>query len=176
MRRLIFIVLCLPLFVFLSNCTAQRYVIVESSSVSLKEYRFLEIKNFESSIEEDLAHKITDTLPGTIVNELYSYNLMHPSSQLLSPARSTEEIDRVLILEGTLISHNNKKQGKKHFLGLGKEKVSYTVQCTFKDKKTGKTILQSDFEAESGGFLGENVEETAGDVASGIVYYLEKHS
>ncbi len=177
MNRVSFLMLfsCMLMIGALS-CISRTYVIVEPSTASLKRYNFLEVKDFESALDERTALEIAQLLPEIIVNELYSYNVTNPDARLLFPVRSTKENENVLILSGILISHEKRSRSKERSGDPKKGKDFYVVRCTFSDKKTGDVILQSHFEAKlAGGFLGENTEETARDIAKAIVFYLEAH-
>lgn len=177
MRRVLLTLSCFMFAIVLSSCITRTYVIVEPSTISLKGYKFLEVRDFESALNEKTALDITERLPAMIVDELYGYNVANPGAQLLFPVRSTDETDQVLVIHGVLIGHEKKSRAQEPSGSSKKGKDSFLVKCTFSDKRTGQKILESQFEAKlAGGFLSKNVEETARDIAKAIVFYLEKHS
>ena len=176
MRRALLTLSCFVFAIVVTSCISRTYIIVEPSTTSLKGYKFLEIRDFESALNEKTALDVTERLPAMIVDELYGYNIANPDAQLLFPVRSTDETDQVLVLHGILIGHEKKSRAKEPFGSSKKGKDFYLVKCTFSDKKTGQKILESQFEARlAGGFLSKNTEETARDIAKAITFYLEKH-
>lgn len=176
MHRMVHAALMVVLAATLSGCASHRYVIIDPPNTPLENYTVLEVKDFESHLQEDDAVKVAGELPEMIVRELQEYNSKHPKSTLFSQVtRFSEDSAQVLVLEGVLLSYEKGSQAKRHFIGMGPGKAYCTVQCTFIDKTTGQQVLKANFEsALSGRFFGGGAKESAKGVVKAMTDYLKK--
>jgi hypothetical protein len=166
------------IFVLLAGCmSSNRYVIVDPPTVPLKNYSILEIKDFKNNINEPDADALAKEFPSLIIEGLNEHNTSNPNSRLFTEVtQSTTASDKVIVMESTLISYQKGSKTARYLIGFGAGKAYCTIQCVFIDKATGKQILKANFEGElSGGIFGGTSKQTAREVVSSIIDYLEKN-
>jgi hypothetical protein len=175
-RILVFAALVFFLVGF-SGCTSGRSIIVEPSTVPLKNFSTLEVLDCGSNVQEEHALNLAKEFPNLVVTKLVEFNKGHSSSPLFANViRSTDETGRVLQMKSVLLSYEKGSKAARYFIGFGSGKASCMVQCTFIDKGTGEQVLKANFEGElSMGVLGGTSKQAAGKVLDQIVSFLRKN-
>jgi len=170
----------LPVFVMLllAGCmSSNRYVIIDPSSASLRNYPILEVRDFKSNLSEPEAVALAGEFPSMIVDGLNKYNIDHPDKQLFKQiVRQHTGTDGVVVMESTLLSYEKGSKAARYFIGFGAGKAYCTIQSVFIDKATGKQLLKANFEGElSGGIFGGTSKQAAREVVDSIIEYLKKN-
>jgi hypothetical protein len=177
MVKLVNIVTLVFVALVASGCASQRYTVVEPPSRPLTDFSVLEIRDFKTNLNDpesaDLANTFADTLYAAVLED----REQHPGESIFEEVlRNTDSTDRVLILDGTIISFEKGSQAKRYWIGLGSGKAYITIQSTFTDKVTGDEILKTNFDGElSAGVFGGSFQETVDAVVRAYIDYFDDY-
>ena len=177
MKKVIRISIWVFVIVLIYSCASHRYTVVEPRKKALTDYHTLEIRDFKSNLMD----KESETLAIGFADKLYQ-NVMkdrqEPPNEVVfkEVVRKTDEIDGVLLLDGTLISFEKGSRAKRYFIGFGSGKAYCTIQSVFTDKKTGEQILKLNFDGElSMGIFGGSEEEAVQGVVEAYLDYFDDY-
>lgn len=173
--RILISIFCLAFIA--SGCASQRYTVVEPSTRPLTDFSILEIRDFKSNLNDEdsieLANKFADTLYAAVLEDREKDSA---DSIFEEVVRNTNSTDRVLLLDGTIISFEKGSQAKRYFIGLGSGKAYITIQSTFSDKETGERVLKTNFDSElSAGIFGGSFQETIDAVVRAYIDYFDDY-
>ena len=169
---------CALFTVALAGCGLSHYTLDETPNQSLKNFDVLEIRNFTSTLDDpdskDIAVRFADKLHAEILED----RALNPGQSVFKEVvRSTERSDRVLVLEGAVISFDKGSRAKRYWLGFGPGAVLCTIQSTFKDKATGEVLDEVNFDGKhmSGGPLGGKPEEVMNWLTRAYIDYFRDY-
>lgn len=176
MRKLNSLLFYLFFVIVLYGCTSHRVIVDEPTVVPMKKYNILEVKDVGSKIQEEEALEAARKFREMIVNGFVRYNTLYPNQKLFSQITpSTDETNRVLLLDCIILSYEKGSRAKRYFFGFGAGKASSILQCVFIDKTTSQKVSKANFEGElTMGIFGGSVDEAQGAVVNAIIEYVKQ--
>lgn len=165
------------LTLIVAGCASQRYTVVEPPSQPLTNYSILVINDFTTNLNDpdstDLAAGFADRLHVAVMRD----RKKNPNESIFEEVmRQSDSTDRVLALDGTIVSFEKGSQAKRYFLSLGSGKAYITIQSTFTDLATGEKILKTNFDSElAGGIFGGTFSETVDAVVRAYIEYFDDY-
>ncbi len=176
-RSFITPVLLALLAVTVSGCGSSRYTMIETPKQPVTNFTVLEIKDFTSALTDqdsiNLAARFADQLHAAVIKDREK----NPGKSIFSEVvRSSDRSDKVLALDGTVISFEKGSRAKRYFIGFGAGKAFCTIQASFKDKATGQEVLKTNFDGElSMSFFGGSAEEAVDEVVKAFIDYFRDY-
>ena len=173
----VFLILTPALLLGLGGCASQRYTVVDPPNQQVTEFDTLEIRDFTSILNDEesiaLAGEFADTLHSAVMKD----RAANPDESIFEEVvRSTEKTERVLTLDGTIVSFEKGSQAKRYFIGFGSGKAYITIQSVFSDKATGEQVLKTNFDGElAGGLFGGSFDETVDAVVRAYIDYFDDY-
>jgi hypothetical protein len=177
MKRTIITGILVSAFLVVSACSSHRYTVVEPKKKELTDYSILEIRDFKSNLgdseSKELAARFADRLHENIVKDRQE----HPDEVIFDDVvLETDKTEKVLLLDGTIISFEKGSRAKRYFLGFGAGKAYCTIQSIFTDKTSNEQILKLNFDGElSMGIFGGSVDEAVQGVVEAYLDYFEDY-
>ena len=165
------------LTVTVSGCGSSRYTMIETPRQPVTNFAVLEIRDFKSSLANpdsiNLAGRFADQLHAAVLKDREK----NPGKSIFSEVvRSSDRSDKVLALDGTVISFEKGSRAKRYFIGFGAGKAFCTIQASFKDKATGEEVLKANFDCElSMSFFGGSAEEAVDEVVKAFIDYFRDY-
>jgi hypothetical protein len=160
-----------------TGCASQRYTVVEPPSKPLTNYSTLVINDFTTNLNDqdsaDMANDFADRLLVAVMDD----RARNPGESIFDEVvRQSDSTDRVLELDGTIISFEKGSQAKRYFIGFGSGKAYITIQSVFTDRSTGEEILKTNFDGElAGGIFGGAFSETVDAVVRAYIAYFDDY-
>jgi hypothetical protein len=160
-----------------AGCGSSRYTMIEPPKKSVTDFEVLEIRDFTSSLADqdsrDLAGKFANQLHAEVMKEREK----NPGQTVFNEVvRATDRSDRVLMLDGVVISFEKGSRAKRYFIGFGAGKAFCTIQSTFTDKATGEVVVKANFDGElSMSFFGGSAEEAVDSVVKAYIDYFRQY-
>ena len=162
---------------FLAGCASHRYTVVEPPKASLTNYSVLEIPEFDSNLKSAEAVELAKVFADRLMREIASYRAQHPEDVVYDQVvKSTDQVDDVLVMQGTVISYEEGSRAKRYFIGLGSGKAYCTIQVKFRDKATGEELARTNFDGElMGGIFGGSAEEAVDGTVKAFLDYMAEY-
>jgi hypothetical protein len=170
--------LSLLLLATLHGCSASHYTVVEPAKHPLSNFSILEIQNFSSNLPDAdsslLANRFADKLYSAVINDRKA----SPDGIVFDKVvRATDQIDDVLVMQGTIISFEKGSRAKRFWIGFGAGKAYCTIQAEFKNKATGDSVLKMNFDGEiSMGITGGSEEEAVDAIVRAFIDYFDDYA
>lgn len=165
------------LAVTVSGCGSSRYTMIEPPKKSVTDFEVLEIRDFTSALSDEDSRN----LAGRFANQLHAAVLKDrekkPDQTVFKEVvRSTDRSDKVLVLDGVVVSFEKGSRAKRYFIGFGAGKAFCTIQSTFTDKTTGEVVIKANFDGElSMSFFGGSAEEAVDSVVKAYIEYFRQY-
>jgi len=165
------------IMLLIAGCASQRYTVVDPPSKPLSDYSILVINDFKTNLNDpdsaELAGGFADRLHKAVMKDRQD----NPDESIFDEVtRESDATERVLALDGTVVSFEKGSQAKRYWLGFGSGKAYLTIQSTFTDLATGEQILKTNFDGElSGGFFGGEFDETVDAVVKAYIQYFDDY-
>jgi hypothetical protein len=166
------------LAVTLTGCGLSHYTGAETPKQSAKNFDVLEIRDFTSALDDPTAKDIASRFADKLHAEILEDRTLNPKQTIFKEiVRSTDRSDKVLVLEGTVISLDTGSRAKRYWLGFGPGAAICVIQSTFTDKTTGEVLDQVNFDGKhmAGGPLGGKPEEVMGWLARAYISYFRDY-
>jgi len=163
------------LMIALYGCASSHYTIIEPAKEPLTSFKVLEIRDFTSNLSDsdsiDLADRFADQLHATVMED----RAAHPGESVFDEVvRSTDKVEDVLVLDGTLLAFDKGSQAKRYWIGFGAGKAYCTIQAKFINKATGEEVLTTNFDGElSAGVFGGSADEAVSAVVDSFIDYFD---
>jgi hypothetical protein len=111
------------------------------------------------------------------MREIASYRAQHPEDVVYDQVvKSTDQVDDVLVMQGTVISYEEGSRAKRYFIGLGSGKAYCTIQVKFLDKASGEELARTNFDGElMGGIFGGSAEEAVDGTVKAFLDYMGEY-
>jgi hypothetical protein len=170
--------MCALVVVVLPGCGLSHYAMDETPKQSLKNFDVLEIRDFTSTLNDPDSKEIAMRFADKLHAELLEDRALNPAQAVFEEVvRSTDRTDKVLVLEGAVISFDKGSRAKRYWLGFGPGAVLCTIQSTFTDKATGDVVHEVDFDGKhmQGGPLGGKPEEVMNWLARAYIGYFRDY-
>ena len=149
-------------------CSSRRVSVITPATQPLSSFSILEVTEIDSNVpdvELDVPHKMRQELVRKIAE----------TRRFRSVTQQTDETERVLRLESTILSYEKGSRVKRYVIGLGTGKSFMTIRVVLVNKATGKKVFEGDFEGEiSGGFLGGSSRSTENAVVDEVRDYFKE--
>lgn len=161
----------------IAGCGSSRYTMIEPPKKSVSDFEVLEIKDFTSSLSDQDSRDLAGRFANQLHTEVLKEREKNPGQTIFSEVvRSTDRKDRVLVLDGVVVSFEKGSRAKRYFIGFGAGKAFCTIQSTFTDKVTGEVILKANFDGElSMSFFGGSAEEAVDSVVKAYIDYFRQY-
>ena len=165
------------LVAMVSGCGSSRYTMIEAPKQPVTNFTVLEIRDFTSALADqdsiNLAARFANQLHAAVIKDREK----NPGKSIFSEVvRSSDRSDKVLTLDGTVISFEKGSRAKRYFIGFGAGKAFCTIQASFKDKATGDEVLKANFDGElSMSFFGGSAEEAVDEVVKAFIDYFRDY-
>lgn len=155
-------------------CASHRYTVVEPPKASLTNYSVLEIPEFESNLKSAEALELAKVFDDRLMREISNYRAQHPDDVVYDQiVKSTDQVEDVLVMQGTIISYEEGSRAKRYFIGLGSGKAYCTIQVRFVDKASGEELARTNFDGElMGGIFGGSAEEAVDGTVKAFLDYM----
>ena len=165
------------LFVVASGCASHRYTVIEPTQKQLTDYPVLEIRDFKSNLGDKESRELAARFADRLYDNVIKYRQQHPDKVIFDDVvRKTDQVDGVLVLDGTVVSYEKGNRAKRYFIGFGAGKAYCTIQSTFSEKKTGEEIFKSNFDGElSMSLFGGSVDEAVQGVVKAYLDYWDDY-
>ena len=176
-RSNIFPVLIASLALTVSGCASSRYTILEPPNQPVSNFEVLEIRDFTSTLTDEdsvgLADRFADQLHAAVMQD----RQQHPGESVFEEVvRQSDQSERVLLLDGSVLSFEKGSRAKRYFIGFGAGKAYCTIQAVFTDKVTGEEVLRTNFDGElSMSLFGGSPEEAVDAVVRAFIDYLSDY-
>lgn len=163
--------------VTVSGCGSSRYTMIDPPKQAVSNFEVLEIRDFTSALADqdskDLAGRFADQLHAAVIEDREK----NPGKSIFSEVvRRSDRSDKVLRLDGTVISFEKGSRAKRYWLGFGAGKAFCTIQAVFADKATGQQVLKANFDGElSMSFFGGSAEEAVDSVVKAFIDYFRDY-
>lgn len=167
----------IAIMVLLAACASHRYTVVEPPKASLTKYSVLEIPEFDSNLKSAEAMELAKVFDDRLMKEIASYRAQHPEDVVYEQVvKATDQVDDVLVMQGTVISYEEGSRAKRYFIGLGSGKAYCTIQVKFIDKATGEELARTNFDGElMGGIFGGSAEEAVDGTVKAFLDYMGEY-
>jgi hypothetical protein len=171
------LIAAITIMAFLAACASHRYTVVEPPKASLTNYSVLEIPEFDSNLKSAEAVELAKVFGDRLMREIASYRAQHPEDVVYDTVvKSTDRVDDVLVMQGTVISYEEGSRAKRYFIGLGSGKAYCTIQVKFLDKATGEELARTNFDGElMGGIFGGSAEEAVDGTVKAFLDYMAEY-
>ena len=176
-RSFITALLMILFAVTVSGCGSSRYTIIETPKKEVTNFEVLEIRDFTSALTDqdsrDLAGRFANQLHAAVIKDREK----NPGKSIFAEVvRATDRSDKVLRLDGKVISFEKGSRAKRYFIGFGAGKAFCTIQATFSDKASGEEVLKANFDGElSMSFFGGSAEEAVDSVVKAFIDYFRDY-
>lgn len=160
-----------------TGCGSSRYTMVDPPKQPVSNFEVLEIGDFTSALTDQdsqgLAGRFADQLHAAVIKDREK----NPGKSIFGDVvRATDRSDKVLRLDGTVISFEKGSRAKRYFIGFGSGKAFCTIQATFTDKANGQQVLKANFDGElSMSFFGGSAEEAVDSVVKAFIDYFSDY-
>ena len=137
----------------------------------------MEIRDFTSNLTDEdsleLANRFADQLHTAVMRD----REQNPGQSVFDDVvRDSDQAERVLALDGTVISFEKGSRALRYFIGFGAGKAYCTIQATFTDKMTGEEVLKANFDGElSMSLFGGSPEEAVDAVVRAFIDYFQDY-
>jgi len=160
-----------------AGCASQRYTIVEPPSQPLTNYSTLVINDFTTNLNDPESVELAAGFANRLHMAVMRDRKENPNESIFEEVmRQSDSTDRVLALDGTIVSLEKGSQAKRYFLGFGSGKAYITIQSTFTDLATGEQVLKTNFDGElAGGLFGGSFNETVDSVVRDYIVYVDDY-
>lgn len=177
MKRTIMAGSLMAALILVSACSSHRYTVVEPRKKELTDYQVLEIRDFKSNLGDSESKEIAERFADRLYRNIIKDRRENPDEVIFDDVvRKTNKTEEVLLLDGTVISFEKGSRAKRYFLSFGSGKAYCTIQSTFTDKSTNKTILKLNFDGElSMGIFGGSVDEAVQGVVEAYLDYFDDY-
>ena len=177
MKRITMAISACAFLIFSIGCASHKYTVIEPSKKELTDYSVLEIRDFKCNLMDDESKEIANGFADVLLKDVIKNRQEHPDKVIFQRVvRETEEIDGVLVLDGTIISYEKGSRALRYFIGFGAGKAYCTIRSVFTDKSTGEKIQELEFNGElSMGFLGGSAEEATRAVVKSYIEYFDDY-
>lgn len=161
----------------MAACASHRYTVVEPPKTSLTNYSVLEIPEFGSNLSSAEAKELAKVFDDRLMREIASYRAQNPDDVVYDQiVKSTDQVEDVLTMQGTVISYEEGSRAKRYFIGLGSGKAYCTIQVKFFDKASGEELARTNFDGElMGGILGGSAEEAVDGTVKAFLDYMGEY-
>lgn len=171
------LVATVPLVLLVGACASSRYTVLDPPSEPLANFNVLQINDFSSNLTDtdsmNLAARFADQLHEKIMKD----RAENPGESIFREVvRGTDEVDSVLVLNGTVIAFDKGSRAKRYWIGFGAGKAYCTIQAIFTNKATGEEVLKTNFDGELAmGFFGGDEQEAVDAVADSFIDYFDDY-
>ncbi|MGB5132239.1 MAG: DUF4410 domain-containing protein [Steroidobacteraceae bacterium] len=177
LRAIVISTLMALLAVALGGCGSSRYTMVDPPKQEVSSFKVLEIGTFTSALADqdsrDLAQRFADQLHAAVMKDREK----NPGKSIFDEVvRATDRTDKVLRLDGTVVSFEKGSRAKRYFIGFGAGKAFCTIQAVFTDKATAQQVLKANFDGEfSMSFFGGSADEAVDSVVKAFIDYFRDY-
>ena len=177
MKRTTISAMLMSVLLLVGACTAHRYTVVEPRKKDFTDYRILEIRDFNSNLEDSESRELAARFADKLHQNIMKNRGEHPDKVIFDEVvRETDKIEGVLLLDGTLISFEKGSRAARFFFGFGAGKAYCTIQSIFTDKMTKEPILKLNFDGElSKGFFGGSADNAVQGVVEAYLDYFDDY-
>ena len=160
-----------------AGCASSRYTVLQPANQPVTNFDVLEIKDFTSNLADEdsleLANRFADRLHTAVMRD----REQNPGQSVFDAVlRESDRSDRVLTLDGTVISFEKGSRALRYFVGFGAGKAYCTIQAVFSDKMTGEEVLRANFDGElSMSLFGGSPEEAVDAVVRAFIDYFRDY-
>ena len=160
-----------------AGCGSSRYTMVEPPKQAVTDFEVLEIRDFTSTLSDEDSRELAGRFANQLHAEVMKDRERNPGQTIFSEVvRATDRSDKVLVLDGVVISFEKGSRAKRFFIGYGSGKAFCTIQSTFTDKVTGQVVLKANFDGElSMSFFGGSAEEAVDSVVKAFIDYFRDY-
>ncbi len=157
-----------------SGCASSRYTVLEPPNQPISNFDVLEIRDFTSVLTDedslDMANRFADQLHAAVMTD----REQNPGESVFEEVvRQSDRSERVLVLDGRVVSFEQGSRAKRYFIGFGAGKAYCTIQAVFTDKATGEEVLRTNFDGElSMSLFGGSPEEAVDAVVRAFIDYF----
>ncbi len=165
------------LIVFMSGCASSHYSVLKAPSQPINTFKKLEIADFNSNLKDEIAVDLADRFAGQLYRAVMEERELHPNESIFEEVvLETDDIEGVLLLNGTVISFEEGSRAARYFIGFGAGKAYCTIQAVFTNKATGEEIIRTNFDGElSMGLFGGSPEEAVDAVVKAFIIYFDEY-
>jgi hypothetical protein len=169
--------LSILVLIVLSGCASSHYTVLEPASQPVTDFSVLEISDFKSNLSDADSIELADLFADQLYAAVITDREAHPGESIMEEVvRSTDQIDDVLVIEGTVISFEKGSRAKRYFIGFGAGKAYCTIQARFKNKATGEEVLKTNFDGElSMSIFGGSPTEAVDAVVKSFIDYFDDY-
>lgn len=162
---------------FLTACASHRYTVVEPPKASLTNFSVLEIPEFDSNLQSAEAKELAKVFDDRLMREIAAYRAQNPDDVVYEQVvKNTDQIEDVLVMNGTVISYEEGSRAKRYFVGLGSGKAYCTIQVKFIDKASGEELARTNFDGElMGGIFGGSADEAVDGTVKAFLDYMSEY-
>lgn len=163
--------------IFLVACASHRYTVVEPPAKSLTNYSVLEIPEFDSNLKSAEAQELAKLFDDRLMREIRQYRAQNPGEVIYDDiVTSTDQVDDVLVMQGTVISYEEGSRAKRYFISMGSGKAYCTIAVKFIDKASGEELAQTTFDGElMGGIFGGSANEAVDGTVQAFLDYMAEY-
>lgn len=160
-----------------AGCGSSRYTMIEPPKKSVTDFEVLEIRDFTSSLSDQDSRDLAGRFANQLHTEVLKEREKNPGQTVFSEVvRATDQSDKVLVLDGVVVSFEKGSRAKRYFIGFGSGKAFCTIQSTFTDKVTGEVVVKANFDGElSMSFFGGSAEEAVDSVVKAYIEYFRQY-
>ena len=162
---------------FVTACASHRYTVVEPPKESLTNFSVLEIPEFNSNLQSAEAKELAKVFDDKLMQKIAVHRTQNPNDVVYDQiVKSTDQVEGVLVMNGTVISYEEGSRAKRYFIGLGSGKAYCTIQVKFVDKATGEELARTNFDGElMGGIFGGSVDEAVDGTVKAFLDYMSEY-
>ena len=171
------LLIIIGLVLFLSGCASSHYSVLQAPSQPVTTFNKLEIANFKSNLKDEVSIDLADRFAGRLYRAIMKERELHPDESIFEEiVLDTDEVEGVLLLNGTIISFEEGSRAARYFIGFGAGKAYCTIQAVFTDKATGEEVIRTNFDGElSMGLFGGSPEEAVDAVVKAFITYFDEY-
>lgn len=176
-HRILNAVTAVLVVLLVTACASHRYTVVEPPKASLTEYSVLEIPEFDSNLKSAEAMELAKLFDDRLMREIAAHRTLNPDDVVYEQVvKSTDQVDDVLVMNGTVISYEEGSRAKRYFIGLGSGKAYCTIQVKFVDKASGEELARTNFDGElMGGIFGGSADEAVDGTVKAFLDYMGEY-
>ena len=167
----------LGISLLLSGCASSHYSVLQAPSQPVNTFNKLEIAKFKSNLKDEVSIDLADRFAGQLYREIMKERELHPGESIFEEiVLETDDVEGVLLLNGTVISFEEGSRAARYFIGFGAGKAYCTIQAVFTNKATGEEIIRTNFDGElSMGLFGGSPEEAVDAVVKAFISYFDDY-
>ena len=154
-----------------------RYTVVEPTTKSLTDYSILEIAEFKTSLNDAKSRALASRFAYRLHWVVKNHRDNKPEDIVYQEVTlKTDKTKGVLLMQGTIIRHEEGSRAMRYWIGLGAGKAHCTIQVIFINKETGEELSRTNFDGMivMGVFGGDSVEAVDG-VVDAFIAYMKKY-